>query len=74
MILITVEIDMKNVILSFKIISTQSLLRNLKDTISLRDIKYYIKTSLNTSFNFILLSLNTLTILKLLKLQYLLIF
>lgn len=74
MILITVEIDMKNVILSFKIISTQSLLRNLKDTISLRDIKYYIKTSLNTSFNFILLSLNILTILKLLKLQYLLIF
>lgn len=74
MILITVEIDMKNVILSFKIISTRSLLRNLKDTISLRDIKYYIKTSLNTSFNFILLSLNTLTILKLLKLQYLLIF
>lgn len=74
MILISVEIDMKNVILSFKIISTRSLLRNLKDTISLRDIKYYIKTSLNTSFNFILLSLNTLTILKLLKLQYLLIF
>lgn len=74
MILITVEIDMKNVILSFKIISIRSLLRNLKDTISLRDIKYYIKTSLNTSFNFILLSLNTLTILKLLKLQYLLIF
>lgn len=73
MILITVEIDMKNVILSFKIISIRSL-RNLKDTISLRDIKYYIKTSLNTSFNFILLSLNTLTILKLLKLQYLLIF
>lgn len=74
MILITVEISMKNVILSFKIISTRSLLRNLKDTISLRDIKYYIKSSLNTSFNFILLSLNTLTILKLLKLQYLLIF
>lgn len=74
MILITVEIGMKNVILSFKIISTRSLLRNLKDTISLRDIKYYIKSSLNTSFNFILLSLNTLTILKLLKLQYLLIF
>lgn len=74
MILITVEIGMKNVILSFKIISTRSLLRNLKDTISLRDIKYYIKSSLNTSFNFILFSLNTLTILKLLKLQYLLIF
>lgn len=36
MILITVEIDMKNVILSFKIISIRSLLRNLRYNISKR--------------------------------------